>query len=217
MARHQIDREKLRVRFRRLRKDQLLDLLDRAVDLVPKTRLLALVEGHVDPDELRPDGAAGGGLLQAVTRFREASLRGAYYEDFTVNSKNFMEKSRGTETWIAECERLFDHCVKVAEQHVDGEVREAFEILLGLLRHVDEGEDDVVFFADEGGSWQVYVDWRRALPAYFASLARTATPDEYAGAVSGVIQDFVHHDRDRTLKEARAAASPAQKKALRGA
>lgn len=33
--------------------------------------------------------------------------------------------------------------------------------------------------------------------------------------VSGLMKDFVHHDRDRYLKAARAAANPAQKKALR--
>jgi len=32
------------------------------------------------------------------------------------------------------------------------EAREAFDILFGLLRHIDEGHDDVIFFADEGRS-----------------------------------------------------------------
>jgi hypothetical protein len=50
-------------------------------------------------------------------------------------------------------------------------VREAFELLFALLRRLDRDPDSVVFFADEGGSWQVGVDWRPALAAYFrASL-----------------------------------------------
>lgn len=212
----EIDRDKLRVYLRGLRKNDLLNLLDRAIDLVPKTRLPALVKGHVKPADLHPDGAARGGLLDAVTKFREASLRGDYYEDFMVNSKNFMEKSRGTETWIAECERLFDRCTAAARKRPDGEAREAFDLLFGLLRNIDEGHDEVVFFADEGGSYEVGVDWKEVLPAYFAALAGTATPGEYAGAVQGVIKEFVHYDRDRYLKSARAAASRAQKKVLRG-
>ena len=38
------------------------------------------------------------------------------------------------------------------------------DILFGLLNHIDKGNDSVVFFADEGGSWQVGVDWAKVLP-----------------------------------------------------
>lgn len=214
MAKSEIDRDKLRVHLRRLSKDALLDLLDRAIDVVPKSRLPALVKGYVKPEALRPDGPAKGGLLKTVTRFREASLRGEYYEDFMVNSKNFMEKSRGTQTWMAECERLFERCAAAAKRHPDSEALEAFDILFWLLRRIDEGHDDIVFFADEGGSYEVYVDWKNVLPAYFAALARAATPEEYASRVTRVIKDFVPYDRDRYVKAARSAASPAQKKAL---
>jgi len=54
------------------------------------------------------------------------------------------------------------------------EVRQAMDILFGLLNHLDEGNDDVIFFADEGGSWQVGVDWARVLPAWFKVLSATA-------------------------------------------
>lgn len=213
MARTEIDRGKLCVHLRRLRKDDLLDLLERAIEFLPDTRIAALVEGYVKPEELRPDGTAKGRLLQAAVTFREASLRGEYYEDFAVNSRNFMEMSRGTETWCAECGRLFDRCSTSAKKR-PAETREAFDVLFGLLRHIDTGDDDIVFFADEGGSWQVGVDWQKVLPAYFSALATTAAPDAYAAAVRGVIDDFVDHDRIRYLKAARAAASSAQKKAL---
>jgi hypothetical protein len=215
MAKSEIDCDKLRVHLRRLRKEDLLNLLDRAIDLMPKTRLPALVKGVLKPQALRPDGSTKGGLLEAVSRFREASLRGEYYEDFMVNSKNYMEKSPGTKTWIAECERFFDRCLMVAKQRPDDEVREAFDVLFGLLHHIDECHDDVVFFADEGGSYEVFVDWKKVLPVYFAILAGAVTPEEYAGVISCLINDFVPYDRDRYLKAARAAASPAQKKALR--
>ncbi len=183
---------------------------------MPAARLPELVKGHVPLDALRPDKATAGVLLEVVQEFREASLEGEYYEDFDVNSKNYMEKSRGTETWIAECDRLFDRCVAAAGRRPNVTVRQAFEILLDLLRHIDQGHDDIIFFADEAGSWQVGVDWREVLPAYFACLAGTAAPDEYGLRVKAVV-DFVGYDEDRYLKAARAAASPGQKKALRGA
>ena len=135
-AKPKIDRDKLRVQLRRLRKDALLDLLDHAIDLLPKTRLPALVKGHIDPRRLAPDGKAKGRLLDAVLAFRKASLRGAYYEDFMVTSKNFTQHSHGTETWIAECERLFNRCLAEAPPGRHAEVREACQVLFDLLRHV---------------------------------------------------------------------------------
>ena len=215
MAGSQIDRDKLRVHLRRLRKDQLLSLLDQAIELVPRTRLPGLIEGSISLSELGPDAPTARRLLQAVEAFGDASLRGEYYEDFDVNSKNFMEQSRGTQTWIAECNRLFGRCVKASLERPNAEVCQAFEVLFGLLRHIDDAPDDVVFFADEAGSWQVGVNWEEVLPPYFASLAATAEADTYASAVASVVDDFVGHDHSRYLRAARAAANPDQKKALR--
>jgi hypothetical protein len=215
MPRQQIDRDKLRVQLRRLPKDILLELIDRAIDLVPRTRLPALVEGYIDPDALLPDSRSAGRLLGAVRAFREASLRGDYYQDFAVDSKNFMDMSRGTETWIAECERLFNRCVAGAGRGRHTELRESFEILLELLRHIDEGNDDVVFFADEGGSWQVGVSWEDVLPAYFVCLSPTTEPEGYARMVNAVVDDFVRHDRDKYMRKARGIGTKEQKRLLR--
>ncbi len=217
MARNQIDPEKIRVFIRSLRKDDLLILLDRAIDLVPKTKLPELVDGLADPGQFQPEGSSGGDLLDALRRFQDASERGDYYEGFEVNSKNSMEMSRGTETWIAECERLFDRCADQASRGGHAEMREAFEILFGLLRRIDEGTDDILFFADEGGSWLVVVAWEKVLPAWFECLAPATGPEEYAEAVVGVIDEFDGFHRREHLREARRVASPAQKKALKGA
>ena len=47
--------------------------------------------------------------------------------------------------------------------------------------------DEVIFFADEAGSWQIGVDWRTVFPAYFAAyfgcLAEAAAADEFAKTV----------------------------------
>jgi len=217
MATRQIDPEKIRVFIRALRKDDLLLLLDRAIDLVPRTKLPKLVDGLADPGRFEPEGSSGRDLLEAVRQFHEASERGDYYQGFDVNSKNFMEMSRGTETWIAECERLFDRCTEQVSRGGRAEMREAFEILFGLLRRIDEGTDDILFFADEGGSWLVVVAWEKVLPSWFECLAPATGPEEYAGAVVGVIDEFDDFHRKKHLREARRVASPAQKKALRGA
>src|SRR5439155_10393972 len=142
----------------RLKREGLLDLLDRALDHVPGSRLPEIIKGYLEPDRIRPDAAGAGRLLDAVKRFHEASQRGDYFEDFAVNSKNFMHQSEGTETWIEECNRLLDRCVVRAGEGGHAEAREAFALLFGLLERINHGED-VIFFADEGGAWQVGVDW----------------------------------------------------------
>ncbi len=214
MAGSRIDREKLRVQVHRLRREQLLHVLDRAIDLLPKTRLGQLIDGYIDPEEVRADGASAGSLVKAVTAFRDASLDSEYYDSFDVNSRNFMEKSSGTEVWIAECKRLLARCVAVAGEGGHAAAGESFEMIFGLLRHIDEGHDDIVFFADEGGSWQVGVDWREVLPAWFTCLAQTAGAEDYARTISSTIDDFVSYDRRWFLRKARSSANPAQKKAL---
>ena len=95
-AKTRIDRDKLRVHLHGLRKDPLLSLLYRAIDLLPAARLPELVKGHVQLDGLRPDKATAGALLEAVQQFREASLEGDYYEDFDVIATSRMRTaSRG--------------------------------------------------------------------------------------------------------------------------
>ena len=142
------------------------------------------------------------------------SLRGDYYDSFNVNSKNFMRKSSGTQTWLAECERLFERCAALAGSGQHAVVRQSFDILFDLLRHVDEAHDDVVFFADEGGSWQVCVDGDTVLPAYFSCLSATSEPDEYARVATALVEDFVRYDRDKYLREARTLGTPAQQRML---
>ena len=93
-------------------------------------------------------------------------------------------------------------------------LRAAIETIFGLLRHIDEGSDDVIFFADEGGSWQVGVDWRKVLPAWFVCLSAMTDSTEYARRVIDVVDEFVKYDRDKHLTVARRKVSPAQRKAL---
>jgi hypothetical protein len=215
MTRRAIDLERLRVALRRLSRGNLLVIAERATELVPRAKLRALAGDFVRLGELAEPKSGAAPLLEEVRRFREASQRGDYYEGFDVDSKNFMRKSEGTEAFIAEFDRLVGKCVRAAEKMPGPPLREAFELLFGLLRHIDEGHDDVVFFADEGGSWQVGVDWRAALPAYFRCLADSASPEEFAREVDRTIKGFAEYERPRHLTAARRVASTEQKAALR--
>lgn len=76
------------------------------------------------------------------------------------------------------------------------------------------GDDEIVFFADEGGSWQVGINNGKVLPAYFTSLAAVAEPETYAARVTEIIDEHASYESDKFLKVARKVADAAQRSAL---
>jgi hypothetical protein len=141
-------------------------------------------------------------------------MSGGFYDSFAVNSENCTVQSRWTDAFIAEFDRLLARCVGDAHAGRPPMVREPFELLFGVLRHIDEAHDDVIFFADEGSSREVAVDWRTALPAYFCCLAETTSAAELAQSVYQTILDFDEHDRAHHLRAASRVANAEQKAAL---
>jgi hypothetical protein len=168
----EIDRDKFRAEIRKLGNETVFIMLDDAIELLPPSKLLKIAKKFIDVKRLRPDAksATRPSLLEDVRRFETTSLTGNYYESFFVNSKNCTQQSAGTSAWIAEFHRLLDRCVIDAKKCNPAEVRQAMDLLFGLLDHIDKCQDDVIFFADEGGSWQVGVDWPKVLPVWFKVL-----------------------------------------------
>jgi hypothetical protein len=74
--------------------------------------------------------------------------------------------------------------------------------------------DDVILFADEGGSWQVGVDWERVLPAWMKVLSATADPEEYVQRIMWVLEHHYHYGSKKMLILARRTATPEQRRAL---
>jgi hypothetical protein len=93
------------------------------------------------------------------------------------------------------------------------EVREAFEVLAGLVERIDMGEE-ILFFADDGGSWQFGEDWERILPAWFRVTAATLGPDAFAERVRSVVATRGDYRSPRFLAMARKVANPDQRRAL---
>ncbi len=195
--------------------EDLLNLLDRAIELIPEERLPELIEGFFDPDLLRVNELSEHPLLEDILDFHSDSLAGLYYEDFEVNSKNFMERSRGTINWIAEHERLMNRCLIESRDYNPEQMRQAFELLFNLLDEVDECRDDIIFFADEGGAWQVGVEWDEVLPCYFKVLAAVAQPSEYAESAIKIVKSHANYNRDNYFKLALEVAQIPQQKVLK--
>lgn len=209
------DLTKLRDELRGLRRCDLLIIAERAAELVSKANLNALLADFIDVDVLVVPAAGKNPLIEEVQKFDSESRDGRYFEHVETNAKNYMAHSRGTDAFVAEFDRLLRQCVQVVGHQPGASVREAFEILFRLLRRIDEGHDDVVYFADEAGSWQLGVNWRRVFPAYFRCLAESVSADEFARTVDHSIRDFAEHERPLHLRTALQVATAAQQAALR--
>jgi len=192
----------------------LLQIAERAIEQLPPERLEAIVGDFMSVPYL-PEGQSGEvALIAEVRAFCEASLRGEFFESFAVNSKNDRELSKGTEAFIAEMDRLMERCQGVAAEGSKTEAREAFEHLFTLLRQIDEEPDCIVFFADEGGAWQIPVDWGMVLPVYFQCLAEGTFAETFAKTVDEAIEAFCNYRRPELLSAAQRVASPEQRSAL---
>lgn len=195
--------------------EELLSLLDRAIELLPQERLPELIEGFFDPGLLSVDELSEHPLLEDVLDFHSNSLAGLYYDDFEVNSKNFMDLSRGTINWMAEHKRLMNRCLIESSKGDPDQIRQAFEWLFNLLDEVDECRDDIIFFADEAGAWQVGVEWDEVLPCYFTVLAAVAQPQEYAEGAIKIVKSHANYNSDNYFKLALEVAKTAQRKVLK--
>ncbi len=200
MASQYIDRQKVLAAIRRMGSEYVFYMLDDAITLLPQTKLRRLIKQYLNPAELRPDGARKENLLADVKAFQKASLTGKYYQAFAVNSKNYTEKSSGTLAWIADCRRVLERCVAQSKKEDPATVCQAFEIIFSLLSKIDECTDDILFFADEGGSWQVGVDWENVLPS------RVRAGDYHTPQTS--LQTRAHKDARRGAQDCDAGAKP---------
>jgi hypothetical protein len=214
----EIDRDKVRAAIRKLGNEYIFCMLDDAIDLLSASKLHKVVKKYLDVKQVGAgsEKATKSDLLADVKAFEKNSLAGEYYESFNVNSKNYMEQSKGTTAWIAECCRLLNRCAAQARKADPSETCQAFDIIFGLLNHIDDCRDDVIFFADEGGSWQVGVDWDKVLPPWFKVLSATAAPEVYAGRITVLLETHYNYGRDKMLPVALRTATPDQRKALAG-
>ena len=126
-----------------------------------------------------------------------------------------MELSRGTINWMAEHQRLLTRCLQETSQENPQQIRQAFDLLFNLLDEIDECRDDIIFFADEAGAWQVGVEWDEVLPCYFQVLAVVAEPSEYAERVIKLVKSHANYNSDKYFKLALEVALKPQQKVVK--
>ena len=205
-----LDPAKLRSRIRRLDREQHLIVIDRAIELLGPDQLAELIRDMLSLDDLWMDRAPPN-LVEQVREFCSASIQGEYYDFATDRS---ISHSRGTASFIAECHRLLRLLGRASEAGQVRDARVGLERLFELLREIDRFEHDIVHFADEAGAWQIGVDWREVLPAWFRCLAAEESPDEFAADVVAKIEEFAAMDRELLIQHAMTVASTEQADAL---
>ena len=211
-----IDRDKLRAAVRNLGAEYVFYMLDDAIEILPLSKLHKIAKKYIDLKKICPEAEmpTKSGLLVDVKLFEKSSLAREYFQSFDVNSRNCTVQSTGTSAWIAQCLRLFDRCIVDSRKGDAAEVCKAMEILFALLSRIDNQPDDIIFFADEGGSWQIGVGWPRVLPAWFKVLSATTEPEEFATRIRSLLSRHYRRDRDKMLTVARRTATPQQRLAL---
>ena len=196
-----------------LTRGNLLIIAERATELLPTRKLNALLADFMPLNEVTSSARVS--LIDDVRLFHAASLAGEYHEECRGHSNKVDDQSKRTDVFIAEFDRLTRRCIRAAKTAPPLAVREAFELLFELLRHIDKANDEIIFFADEGGSRDIGVDWRLVFPAYFRCVGETASAHVFVQVVDHVIRDFADDQRPQYLQIARRVANPAQKAALR--
>jgi hypothetical protein len=191
-------------------------MLDHAIERLSPGDLEQVVRPYLQLERIRHDASAVEpvGLLVRVRAFADATRAGEYYESFDVDSRNFTMLSRGTLAWISTYRRLLDRCVAETGREDASEVLAAMGVLFELLERIDECCDDLLFFADEGGSWLVGVDWRQVLPAWIRVLSEATDPEDFAVAVIERHRRLPSCEREGLLLHAREMATRVQAAAL---
>jgi hypothetical protein len=210
-----IDREKLRARLRLMGQEYVYYMLADAMEMLTDDQLATIASRYVPLEQLMPDGPVVSlDLLAEIQRFAQASRRRDYYEAFRVDSRNCTQLSGGTAAWISDLDRHLRRCMREASGPEPRLVVEAFEVLFELVRLIDSGSEEILFFADEGGSWLFGIDWPKTIEAYASCLARICAPAEFAAKTVAVIDEFERHDRERLLAVASRVVADAHRDAL---
>ncbi len=194
-----IDLEKLRAYLRHFPAVDFVVFVDRALDELSDEGLARVLHDYVGLEEFRQSAPTEVPLLSAVEAFHADALRGTFYEDFDVNSRNYLEMSRGTQYFHATFGRLLRRCLEAERVGQEPELARAFGLLFDLMKRID-GDDRIVFYADESGSWQLCVVWPEVFQRWCPCVAATTTSAEYLAAMRDIIELLPSHRQDELAK-----------------
>jgi hypothetical protein len=125
-------------------------------------------------------------LQSEIHAFHQASLAGAYYAPFAINSQNFSEIPEATDAWFEQLGDFLARSTLLSDQGQHHDACTCFGLLYELIEQMERGEE--IVFAEEVGSWMIPGDEKVSLRAYISSLAATTTPEDFAEAMVPLLQ-----------------------------
>ncbi len=132
-------------------------------------------------------------LHSEIDTFSQASLAGAYYAPFRINSRNFSDIPEETDAWFVQLGDFLAQSTTLADQGQHQHACRCFGLLYALIEQMERGEE--IVFAEEVGSWMIPGDEKVYLRAYIRALAETATPEAFTEAVLPLLR----HDRSASF------------------
>jgi hypothetical protein len=131
--------------------------------------------------QIPPSPVDGEQLQSEIHAFHQASLAGAYYAPFNINSQNFSDIPEETDTWFEQLGDFLARSTLLSDQGQHHDACTCFGLLYELIEQMERGEE--IVFAEEVGSWMIPGDEKVYLRAYISSLAATTTPEDFAEAM----------------------------------
>lgn len=189
-----------------------LELLGEAYDTMNHRQRKAVFGKSVVVAD-QPAKADGNGVLREILRFQQDSLAGRFYAPFNINSKNWMQVPKETETWFERLGDFLTQSTALTQQDQHANAVACFGLLYELIAAMENGEE--IVFADEIGSWMIPVEEGKVIGAYLKSLAAILTPDQYVQiAVALIKRDARQSFSDKVYGTALRAATAQQKRHL---
>ena len=157
--------------------------------------------------QIPPSPVDGEQLQREIHTFSQASLAGAYYAPFNINSQNFSDIPEETDAWFEQLGDFLARSTLLADQGQHHDACACFGLLYELIEQMERGEE--IVFAEEVGSWMIPGDEKVYLQAYIRALAATTTPEDFTEAMVPLLRrdryaSFAHKVYATALRAANA-------------
>lgn len=205
----EIKKSKLFEAIKKLKKSELLELLEDAFDNMERKN-----QRHVFGELFKAHtkkGRTPEKLLDEIENFYDKSIAGHYYASFNINSKNFSDIPEETDEWFDKISDYLDLTSTIVKEQQYEMGLKCFTILLELIDKMENGEE--IVFADELGDWMIstkedYIEQFiiavskevKSIEEYVNLLIPRIESDSYFSFSNGVYKKVKKHSNKDQLK-----------------
>src|SRR5262249_7782608 len=145
--------------------------------------------------QIPPSPVDGDQLQREIHTFHQASLAGAYYAPFAINSQNFSDIPEETDAWFEQLGDFLARSTLLSDQGQHHDACTWFGLLYELIEQMERGEE--IVFAEEVGSWMIPGDEKVYRRDSISSLAATTTQEAFTEAMIPLLRrdsyaSFIH-------------------------